>query len=295
MRKSKSMFDNSFKESLPKIAEFFEREKTLLTSNPAIDRSNLIELMERLRTLLLIPGTSGKVKTMEHLRVIYRILAEEVSKALLLHNYREFSKSKIHEIKGQAQKIATRVIDKFPKVYEMLRKDVEIVFEWDPAAKSLEEVELAYPGIFAILCYRIAHELYVENVPLIPRFITEYAHSQTGIDIHPGAEIDEYFFIDHGTGVVIGETCKIGKRVRIYHGVTLGSKKVPLDESGNPVKGVPRHPVIEDDVVIYAHAMVLGRVKVGRGSIIGAGCIITEDVPPFSKITLLENLKGRRD
>jgi serine O-acetyltransferase len=163
--------------------------------------------------------------------------------------------------------------------------DVRAAFEGDPAATSPDETIFCYPGIQAIANFRIAHELYRLDVPLLPRMITEHAHSITGIDIHPGATIGEKFFIDHGTGVVIGETCRIDNRVRIYQGVTLGAKSFPLDEGGNPIKGIPRHPIVEDDVIIYGGATILGRVTIGRGSTIGGNVWLTHSVPPGSRIT----------
>jgi serine O-acetyltransferase len=163
--------------------------------------------------------------------------------------------------------------------------DVRAAYEGDPAATSTDETIFCYPGILAITNQRVAHELYRLAVPLLPRMLTEQAHSATGIDIHPGATIGERFFIDHGTGVVIGETSMIGNNVRLYQGVTLGAKSFPLDEQGNPIKGIPRHPIVEDDVVIYAGATVLGRITVGRGSVIGGNVWVTESVPPGSKLS----------
>jgi serine O-acetyltransferase len=166
-----------------------------------------------------------------------------------------------------------------------LATDVQAAYEGDPAATSPDETIFCYPGVLAITNYRLAHELYLLDVPLIPRIVTEHAHSITGIDIHPGATIGESFFIDHGTGVVIGETCEIGSRVRLYQGVTLGAKSFPLDQNGNPIKGIKRHPVVEDDVIIYSEATILGRVTIGRGSVIGGNVWLTRDVPPGSLIT----------
>jgi serine O-acetyltransferase len=166
-----------------------------------------------------------------------------------------------------------------------LLSDVRAAYEGDPAATSTDETIFCYPGILAVTNQRVAHELYRLEVPLLPRMLTEQAHSVTGIDIHPGASIGERFFIDHGTGVVIGETSTIGNNVRLYQGVTLGAKSFPLDEHGNPLKGIPRHPIVEDDVVIYAGATVLGRVTVGRGSVIGGNVWVTENVPPGSKLS----------
>ena len=175
--------------------------------------------------------------------------------------------------------------ERLPAIQDKLSTDVLAAYQGDPAAPSPDEVVFSYPGLLAITNYRIAHELYELGVPVIPRMITELAHSATGIDIHPGARIGESFFIDHGTGVVIGETCIIGDRVRIYQGVTLGAKSFPLDSDGNPVKGVPRHPVVESDVIIYSGATILGRVTIGRGSTIGGNVWLDHDVPPGSVVT----------
>ncbi len=176
-------------------------------------------------------------------------------------------------------------LDRLPGIRAMLATDVMAAYEGDPAATSRDEAIFCYPGIVAITNYRLAHALYDLDVPLIPRMITEQAHSATGIDIHPGATIGESFFIDHGTGVVIGETCRIGRRVRLYQGVTLGAKSLPLDADGRPIKGVERHPVVEDDVIVYSGATILGRVVIGRGSVIGGNVWVTRDVAPGSRVT----------
>jgi serine O-acetyltransferase len=172
-----------------------------------------------------------------------------------------------------------------PKVRALLETDVHAAFDGDPAAKSLDEVVFCYPGVTAIIRHRFAHELYLLGTSLIARIIAEAAHAETGIDIHPGAEIGEGFFIDHGTGVVIGETSIIGRRVRLYQAVTLGAKRFSVDEHGALLKNYPRHPIIEDDVVIYAGATILGRITVGRGSSIGGNVWLTQSVPPGSNIT----------
>jgi serine O-acetyltransferase len=169
-----------------------------------------------------------------------------------------------------------------------VRSDVEAAYEGDPALRSRDEAIFAYPGVFAVTNQRIAHELHVLGVPLIPRIITEHAHTITGIDIHPGAAIGEKFFIDHGTGVVVGETCVIGKNVTLYQGVTLGAKSFPLDEHGNPIKGIPRHPIVEDDVVVYAGATILGRITIGKGSSVGGNVWLTHGVPPGTRVTQAE-------
>jgi len=164
--------------------------------------------------------------------------------------------------------------------------NIEATYLGNPAAKSREEVLLCYPGIQTMIHCRIAHGFYQLNVPILPRMITELAHSKTGIDIHPGATIGRFFAMDHGIGIVIRKTTIIGENVKIYQGVTLGAKSFPLDEHGNPVKGIPRHPIVEDNVVIYANATILGRVTIGKNSIIGANTWVTTDVPPDSKVTI---------
>ena len=172
-----------------------------------------------------------------------------------------------------------------PHIRAMLDSDVLAAFDGDPAARSVDEVLLCYPGILAMIHHRLAHQLYVLGVPLLARIVTELAHAQTGIDIHPGATIGAGLFIDHGTGVVIGETAILGERVRIYQAVTLGAKSFPTDETGHPIKGLPRHPIVEDDVVIYAGATVLGRVTLGRGASIGGNVWVTHDVAAGTHIT----------
>jgi serine O-acetyltransferase len=174
---------------------------------------------------------------------------------------------------------------RLPGVRARVTSDVYAAYDGDPAAHSFEEVILSYPAVFAISTQRVAHEFYLLDVPLLPRLLSEFVHSRTGIDIHPGATIGERFFIDHGTGVVIGETSVIGDRVRLYQGVTLGGRSFVLDDLGRPLKGVKRHPTVEDDVVIYAEATILGGdTTIGRGSVIGGNVWLTRSVPPFSRV-----------
>lgn len=178
-----------------------------------------------------------------------------------------------------------------PEIRMVLDSDVLAAFDGDPAARSVDEVLLCYPGIEAVIYHRLAHKLYELGVPLLARLMSEVAHSNTGIDIHPGATIGPGLFIDHGTGVVIGETAVLGKRVRIYQAVTLGSRSFPVDDHGHPVKGQPRHPIVEDDVVIYAGATLLGRVTIGRGATIGGNVWITQDVPAGALVTQAHSQK----
>jgi serine O-acetyltransferase len=186
---------------------------------------------------------------------------------------------------GRALEVTRDFAARLPAIRSQLQTDVRAAYDGDPAASSLDEAVFCYPGITAITHHRLAHALFVLGVPLIPRIISEISHGATGVDIHPGAEIGGSFFIDHGTGVVIGETCVIGERVRLYQGVTLGARSFPLDEHGHPIKGIPRHPVVEDDVVIYAGATILGRITIGRGASIGGNVWLTRGVPAGSRVT----------
>jgi serine O-acetyltransferase len=185
----------------------------------------------------------------------------------------------------RAEEIAAAFLGALPKVRSLLDTDIRAAFNGDPAARSLDEVIFCYPGVAAVMRHRLAHELYGLGAPMLARVVAEIAHAETGIDIHPGATIGESFFIDHGTGVVIGETARIGARVRLYQAVTLGAKRFETDETGALVKGKIRHPIVEDDVVIYAGATVLGRITIGAGSAIGGNVWLTQSVPPGSNIT----------
>ncbi|MCC7478645.1 serine acetyltransferase [bacterium] len=185
---------------------------------------------------------------------------------------------------SESPAIAASFVRSLPAIRLLLEADSEAAWLGDPASVSIFEPIYSYPGLRALTAYRLAHGLYLAGVPFIPRLLTELAHSETGIDIHPGARIGSSFFIDHGTGVVIGETTVIGNHVKVYQGVTLGARRFELDSAGHPVKGVPRHPVIEDEVTIYSNATVLGRVRVGAGSVIGGNVWVTEDVPPGSRL-----------
>jgi serine O-acetyltransferase len=211
------------------------------------------------------------------------VLAEQVRRALCFA-CAEREPGRCAECEERADALVQHFLARLPEVRRMLATDVRAAYEGDPAATSAAETILCYPGVLAVTCQRLAHELHRLGVPLLPRMITEHAHALTGIDIHPGAQIGERFFIDHGTGVVIGETSEIGNGVRLYQGVTLGARSFPLDEHGHPVKGVPRHPIVEDDVIVYSGATILGRITVGAGSIIGGNVWLTRSVPPGSRI-----------
>ncbi len=207
----------------------------------------------------------------------------------LMRAYDAFSTcfSTVSESQEQAEKRAMELLDALPGILEVLKTDIQAGYEGDPAAKSTDEIILTYPAFKAITIFRIAHKLYEMNVPLIPRIMTEYAHKITGIDIHPGATIGRYFFIDHGTGVVIGETTTIGEHVKLYQHVTLGAKSFETGPDGNPVKGIKRHPDIGDHVVIYAGATILGGdTHIGDGSVIGGNVWLTHSVPAGATVTV---------
>jgi serine O-acetyltransferase len=189
-------------------------------------------------------------------------------------------------VKIESQRILDAFLARLPDVRQLLIEDVKAAYKGDPAALTYAEVQLAYPGLLAIASHRLAHELYLLKVPLVPRIMSEWTHAKTGVDINPGARIGHGFFIDHATGVVIGETTEIGNNVKLYQGVTLGARSFTLDAQGNPVKHIKRHPTVEDDVVIYANATILGGTTViGRGATIGGNVFIMESVPPYSVVS----------
>ena len=256
---------------------------------PSVETLNkIVSVLRR----ILFPGYFGNTAlrqdTMEyHIGVntdmVLQMLAQQIKRGLCF-DCKQSGNTDCDNCDDKAAELTARFIEKLPNIRTLLATDVEAAYLGDPASRGYGEVIFSYPSIRTITNFRIAHELFRLGVPLIPRIITEMAHSETGVDIHPGAEIGEYFFIDHGTGVVIGETCIIGNNVKIYQGVTLGAKSFPLDEDGNPVKGIPRHPVVKDNVVIYAHATILGRITIGENSIIGGNVWVTNDLPARSRV-----------
>lgn len=259
--------------------------------NPLPSSKRLEEIIDLSRSILF-PGYFGKsqvnIDTIQYqigvnVEKLHRLLSEQIL-AGLCFSCGETKNIHCNECKTEAERITTQLIVKFPELRRILGTDVTAAFNGDPAAKSTAEIISCYPVIKTLTNYRIAHELFVMGVPLIPRMMMEMAHSETGIDIHPGATIGSYFTIDHGTGVVIGETCVIGNNVKLYQGVTLGAKSFPLDEEGNPIKGIPRHPIIEDNVVIYANATVLGRITIGDHCVVGANTWVLQDMKPGEAI-----------
>ena len=254
-------------------------------NRPMPDRDSIIDIIDDVKNVMFpgyfrsenVAGDFAEYYTGQQIAHIYNNLKKQIAKAFSYRNTDNLSQDGIAE---RAETISNHFISELPEVQRVLMTDVQAGFDGDPAAQSKEDIIYSYPGLFAIFVYRIAHVLYCENVPFIPRMMTEYAHGLTGIDINSGANIGEYFFIDHGTGIVIGETCIIGNNVKLYQGVTLGAKSFPLDGYGNPIKGIPRHPILQDNVIVYANATILGRVTIGEGCVVGANVWVTEDMEP---------------
>ena len=217
-----------------------------------------------------------------HMEELLTLLTKQIAHGLQFCDDCEAIKTKA-QVYAEAERLATEFINALPEIKRLLYTDVQAMFDNDPAAPNYGEVIFCYPVINTMTHYRIAHKLHELKVPVIPRIITEQAHSKTGIDIHPGAQIGEYFAIDHGTGVVIGETCIIGDHVTLYQGVTLGAKSFKYDENGNMLN-IPRHPIIEDFVTVYSNASILGRITIGHHSIIGGNIWVTNDVSPYSRV-----------
>ncbi len=254
-------------------------------------RKAIVETLERF-VALLFPGCHGTgsngsegapIRT-EIAEAALR-LADQTSRAFAYYDCLKPSCDVCGDCKAKAGEAVGRLLDALPGIRATLDEDIQAAYEGDPAAKSKIEIVMSYPGLYAITVHRLAHELHRAGVPLIPRVMSEHAHSTTGIDIHPGATIGPGFFIDHGTGVVIGETCVIGRHVKLYQGVTLGARSFAKNPDGTLVKGLKRHPNVEDDVVIYAGATILGgETTIGRGSVIGASVWVTSSVPPGSRV-----------
>jgi serine O-acetyltransferase len=256
------------------------------------DRAVVLAIVDRLHRLLiaetlpaLTPGESPERRVERELAEIEVLLAAQIRLALDFPGGpgEEHARDQ-RSLDADSRRFACELIGRLPSLRERVFEDARAAWRGDPSCHHPIEALYAYPGVFAVTRHRIAHILYELDVPLLPRLVAEDAHQRTGIDIHAGAKIGREFFIDHGTGVVIGETAVVGDRVTLYQGVTLGAKSFPVDASGRMVKGLPRHPIVEDDVTIYASATVLGRVTVGRGSVIGGNVWLTHNVPPNSRV-----------
>ncbi|MDB5349375.1 MAG: serine acetyltransferase [Planctomycetota bacterium] len=297
--------DIRLKEMLPaltdRIVETYEECGGInhLGHSPLPSYREVVQILEDLREILY-PGY-GRRQNLHFGNVEYHVgdlidglhdrLTQQVARALR-HDCRTLDLER--DFEGDAQQLAIRLLESIPDLRRILAEDARAAFDGDPAAKNLDEILFCYPGLSAITVFRVAHELYEMDVPLIPRMMTEYAHGKTGIDIHPGATIGRRFFIDHGTGVVIGETTRIGDGVKVYQGVTLGALSFPRDETtGELRRDTKRHPTIEDDVVIYANATILGgETTIGHHAVIGSSAWLTRSVEPYTVVTI-ENPKLR--
>lgn len=251
--------------------------------------SRVLEEIIELTRAIVFPGYFGKSNILVHslkypignsVQQLYDLLVDQIMAGLGFVD----GTGSLSELRQKAEDKAAQLLLRLPDIQSILATDVEAAYNGDPAADSYGEIISCYPVIRVLTNYRLAHELHLLGVPLIPRIITEMAHSETGIDIHPAATIGHHFTIDHGTGVVIGATCIIGNNVKLYQGVTLGAKSFPLDKDGNPIKGIPRHPILEDDVIVYSNATVLGRITIAKGTVIGGNIWVTESTKPGEHI-----------
>ena len=273
--------------------------------DPLPSAKSLYKIVELARSILF-PGYFGNSTINSHtityhigvnVENLFDLLTDQIQAGLCFgqENNNNENTNNNEPCRETAALLAARFISKLPEMRRILATDVEAAYYGDPAATCFGEIISCYPAIRAISNYRIAHELLILGVPLIPRYITEMAHSETGIDIHPGAKIGHHFTIDHGTGVVIGATSIIGNNVKLYQGVTLGAKSFPLDNNGNPIKGIPRHPILEDDVIVYSNATILGRVTIGRGATVGGNIWVTEKCSCRSTHRATQNKRRREN
>ena len=274
-RVAEQLSDYSFLESKGVLHEY--SDSSLIPSAKA-----LRELVELCRAVFF-PGFYDGDGSLGR---IHELMAGQIAAGLYMDERPKHGETCKDTVRAEADRIATLVVERLPEVKALLETDVEAAYRGDPAASTYSEVVSCYPAIRALSIYRLAHVMHQEGVPLIPRILTEMAHSETGIDIHPAAQIGSHFTIDHGTGVVIGATTVIGNNVKLYQGVTLGAKSFPLGKDGVPIKGILRHPILKDNVIVYSNATILGRVTVGEGAVIGGNMWITDDVPAGAKLTL---------
>jgi len=291
--KKKKLTDKKIRNLVGRIAETYKGDSGInfIDASNLPVRGEILEIMELLFEVLFPGHTGRRTVTKSNISFIigdilcqiYSDLTGQIERA---YQYQcRIQKCNECDCRTMAENVTFRLLNRLPRIREILKGDVHAAFEGDPAAKSYEEIVISYPCITAIATYRIAHELYLKEVPLIPRIMAECAHAKTGIDIHPGAKIANNFFIDHGTGVVIGETTVIGNNVKIYQGATLGALSFPKDERGRVIKGGKRHPTIEDNVTIYAEATILGDIVIGEGAVIGGNVWIKETVLPGVTVT----------
>ncbi len=294
-------FDRIFpyKGNLPGVVEemlgALERRDTVqhVCRHPLPSEDTVIRILDLLAEVLF-PGYFGKkgldranlaFHIGETLNTVHDLLGQEISRCLLHERHGPGGVDR-QACEEDGHREAFRFLQRMPDLLDLLDGDVRAAYQGDPAATGYDEIIFCYPGFRAVMIYRIAHVLHEQGVPWLPRIMTEYAHRITGMDIHPGAQIGRHFFVDHCTGVVIGETSEIGDNVRMYQGVTLGGFRFKTDESGNLLRGYKRHPTIEDDVIIYSNASILGPITVGKGSVIGANVFLTHSVEPGTQVTI---------
>ncbi|MDR0725389.1 MAG: serine acetyltransferase [Prevotellaceae bacterium] len=281
-------FNNSLEQTALNLlrAEAAGEYKYIPKPKHPLPNVNRIREIVNLVKFILFPGffddaeineDTQEYHTKLYIDKLYALLNEQICTSIC------FSNSNSDNMEKLSSELTVSFIGKLPEIKHLLSTDVKAVYGGDPAATNHEEVIFCYPALRAMINYRIAHELLVMGIPVLPRIITELAHSSTGVDIHPGAKIGEYFSIDHGTGVVIGETCVIGNHVRLYQGVTLGAKGFKLDDNGMPLN-IPRHPILEDYVIVYSNSTILGRITIGHHTIIGGNIWQVNSVPPYSRI-----------
>lgn len=296
-----SMIDNEYRSEIPEIVDMVINscsEKGCFDHLDAAvipSKESLIEIIDLIKDILF-PGYFGD-QTVDRNTLSYHIgneiteLFSKLSKQItnsIIHECNRFEEE-CTECIDRGHEETLKFLKKIPAIRSMLASDIIAIYEGDPAAKNYDEIIFSYPGLLAMTVYRSAHELHKQGISIVPRIMTEYAHSIVGIDIHPGARIGNGFFIDHGTGVVIGETCEIGNNVRIYQGVTLGSLSFPKDDTGKLIRGEKRHPTIEDNVIIYSNATILGgETVIGARSVIGGSVWLTRSVPPDTKVVIEE-------
>lgn len=289
-------FASMLSDTVDRLSDYTSAEKRGLVheyndADPIPSGKVLDEVVELCRSIFF-PGFYGRsclcadtIKFNMGVEVerLYSLLKSQIAAGMNLNRNGEQVSRK--EVNKMAESVAFKVVSMLPDIKDVLVTDVMAAYNGDPAATNYSEVISCYPVIKALTNYRVAHALHILGVPLVPRMLTEKAHSETGIDIHPAAQIGNYFTIDHGTGVVIGATCIIGNNVKLYQGVTLGAKSFPIGDDGLPIKGIPRHPILEDDVIVYSNSTILGRVTIGKGAVIGGNLWVTDDVAPGAVVS----------
>ena len=295
-------FAQFFQETAGRLMPLYADSREDVPENVLSDYPDPGEVVEALKMLIdlmlpgrMNPGTIGldefSVFLMRRLSQAWRYLRPQIERSL---HFRWVGRAvtteggcdPLKDVHVEANRVMEAYFARLPVIRDFVVDDIRAAYDGDPAALTYAEVQMAYPGLLAVTAHRLAHELYLLDVPVVPRIMSEWTHSQTGVDLHPGARVGRSLFIDHATGVVVGETTEIGNHVKIYQGVTLGAKSFPLDENGHPIKHIKRHPTVEDHVIIYANSTILGGdTRIGCGSVIGANVFLNESIPVNSIVT----------